>query len=64
MKNLHVLETEKNICPENHPVNFCWLDNPSIQKLLDAISSIIADEFIEIAKENKDIFLDSPHVRR
>lgn len=29
-----------------------------IKKLLDAISSIIADEYIQIAKENPDVFKD------
>ena len=33
-----------------------WTDDPSVQKLLDVISSIIADEYIEIAKRNPDVF--------
>lgn len=33
-----------------------WADNPSIQKLLDVISSILADEYIQIVKQNKDVF--------
>jgi hypothetical protein len=32
------------------------MDNPSVQKLLDTIASIIADEYIQIAKKNPDIF--------
>ena len=35
---------------------FSWMDNPSVQKLLDVIASIIADEYIQIAKQNKDVF--------
>ena len=35
---------------------FNWMDNPDVQKLLDVISSIIADEYIQIAKKNKDVF--------
>ncbi len=36
--------------------SFAWTDNPHIQKLLDVVASIIADEYIQIAKQNKDIF--------
>jgi len=35
---------------------FNWMDNPSVQKLLDTIASIIADEYIQIAKQNPDTF--------
>jgi len=37
-------------------INFNWADNPDIRDLLDVISSIIAEEYIEIAKKNKDVF--------
>ena len=33
-----------------------WQDNPSVQELLNVISEIIANEYIEIAKKNKDVF--------
>lgn len=33
-----------------------WQRNPSVQKLLDVIVSIIAEEYIEIAKKNKQVF--------
>ncbi len=36
-----------------------WSDNPSIQKLLDVVVSIIAEEYIQIAKQNPDIFSDN-----
>ena len=36
--------------------NFAWADNPDVQRLLDVISSIIAEEYIEIAKRNKGVF--------
>ena len=35
---------------------YSWLDNPDVQKLLDVIASIIADEYIQIAKQNPDTF--------
>jgi len=37
-------------------IMFSWMDNPSVQKLLDTIASIIADEYIQIAKQNPDTF--------
>ena len=37
-------------------INFNWADNPDIRDLLDVISSIIAEEYIEIAKKNKGVF--------
>lgn len=37
-------------------ISLSWQDSPSIRQLLDAISSIIAQEYIQIAKENPDIF--------
>jgi len=33
-----------------------WKDNLSVQKLLDVIASIIADEYIQIAKQNPEVF--------
>ena len=36
--------------------NLNWKDNLSVQKLLDVIASIIADEYIQIAKQNPDAF--------
>lgn len=36
--------------------NLDWKTNPSVKKLLDAIVSILAEEYIETAKQNPDIF--------
>ena len=33
-----------------------WIDNPSVQELLNVISSILADEYIQIAKQNPEMF--------
>ena len=40
-------------------INLNWKDNLSVQKLLDVIASIIADEYIQIAKHNPDTFSNS-----
>ena len=33
-----------------------WADNPGVQKFLDTISSILADEYIQIAMQNPEVF--------
>lgn len=33
-----------------------WADNPAVQKLLDVITSTMAEEYIQIAKQNPNIF--------
>ena len=38
------------------PINFNWQDNPAVKNLLDVISSILADEYAQIAKDNPEIF--------
>ncbi len=39
--------------------NLNWKGNLSAQKLLDVIASIIADEYIQIAKQNPYTFSNS-----
>ena len=56
MNNLIIAQTEKNIKTKIQPINLNWADNLSVQKLLDVVASIIADEYIRIAKKNKDAF--------
>jgi len=41
------------------PISLNWSDNPSVQKLLDAVASIMAEEYIQIAKQNPDLFSDN-----
>ena len=41
------------------PISLNWSDNPSVQKLLDVVVSIIAEEYIQIAKQNPDLFSDN-----
>ena len=33
-----------------------WKDNPSIQKLLNVIVSILAEEYVQTAKQNPEVF--------
>ena len=36
--------------------SFDWTENATIQKLLDVMVSILADEYIKAAKQNPEIF--------
>ncbi|MDP8260256.1 MAG: hypothetical protein P9L96_04560 [Candidatus Gygaella obscura] len=51
-----IKQVQPNIKPSARPITLNWADNPDIQKLLDVISDIIANEYIEIAKKNPDVF--------
>ncbi len=50
-----IAQTEKN-SGITQPTSLSQVDNPSVQRLLDVVISIIADEYIEIAKQNPEIF--------
>ena len=53
---MHAAQTEKNSKKTTQPTSFAWVDNASVQRLLDVVASIMADEYIEIAKQNPEIF--------
>ncbi len=40
-------------------ISLNWIDNLSVQKLLDVVVAIIAEEYIQIAKQNPDSFSDN-----
>jgi len=46
----------RHIKNPTQPINFNWSDNPAVKNLLDIISSILAEEYIEVAKKNHDVF--------
>ena len=56
MNELIIKHTQPNIEAPACPISLKWADNPDIQNLLDIAASIIADEYIEIAKKNPEIF--------
>ncbi len=56
MNQITIAQTEKKI---EKAINLSWKDNPAVQKLLDVVTSILAEEYIQIAKQNPDVF--SPH---
>lgn len=50
------MATLELIEPKKLSFRLSWNDSPSIQRLLDVISSIIAEEYITIAKQNPELF--------
>ncbi len=56
---MHTAQTEKNSKKTTQPISFVWVDNPSVQKLLDVVASIMAEEYIRIAKQNPGLFSDN-----
>ena len=58
MNQITIAQTEKKI---EKPINLSWKDNPAVQKLLDVVASILAEEYIQIAKENPEVFTPHPN---
>lgn len=55
MANQHAIEDVAT--PLREAIEFNWKRSPSIQKLLDTISLIIATEYVSTAKQNPATFL-------
>ena len=56
---MHTAQAKKNGEKTTQPISFVWVDNASVQKLLDVVVSIMAEEYIQIAKQNPEIFRNS-----
>lgn len=39
---------------------FNWPDNPAVQKLLDVVAAIIAEEYIQTVRKNPGVFREIP----
>ena len=52
MNKITVTHDNKNI--QSIPLN--WQDNADVQKLLDVVVEILAEEYIEAVKHNPEIF--------
>ena len=53
---MHTAQAQNDSKKTTQPMSFVWVDNASVQKLLDVVVSIMADEYIQIAKQNPEIF--------
>ena len=55
---MEIAQVEKN-SKITQPISLNWSHSPFVQKLLDVVVSIIAEEYIQIAKQNPDLFSDN-----
>ena len=46
------------------PVCLDWGENAAVQKLLDVVVGILAEEYIEAVKHNPEIFKESPLLKQ
>ena len=58
MDNITAIQEEEYTEIESSSSGLNYFDRPAVQKLLDTIAIIIAEEYIEKAKQNPEIFLD------
>ena len=58
MDNITAIQEEEYTEIESSSSGLNYSDKPAVQKLLDTIAIIIAEEYIEKAKHNPEIFLD------
>jgi len=58
MDNITAIQEEEYTEIESSSSGLNYSDRPAVQKLLDTIAIIIAEEYIEKAKQNPEIFLD------
>ena len=56
MNNQALGQVEKFTEDINQIISLSWVDNPSVQNLLDVVVSIIAEEYIDVAQQNPDLF--------
>ena len=53
---MHAAQVQKDSKSIIQSISLNWTDNRSVQELLDVVVSIMADEYIQIAKQNPEIF--------
>ncbi len=56
---MHATQVQKDSKSIIQSISLNWTGNRSVQELLDVVVSIIAEEYIQIAKKNPDIFSDN-----
>lgn len=55
MNSLTLTESQEKVA-RKEGISFNWSNSPAIQRILDVISSILAEEYITIAKQNPIVF--------
>ena len=56
---MHTAQVQKDNKRIIKSISLNWTDNSSVRELLDVVVSIIAEEYIQIAKQNPDVFSDN-----
>ena len=56
MQNTAIKEKPEECQRKIQQERLTWTDNPDVQKLLDVVVSILAEEYIEVARRNPDVF--------
>ena len=56
MQNTAIKEKPEECQRKIQQERLTWTDNPDVQKLLDVVVSIIAEEYVQVANENRDVF--------
>ena len=51
-----IVKATTDLSEEDVSLTLNWKENPAAKKLLDALVSILKEEYIQIAKENPKIF--------
>lgn len=51
-----IVDTALNSNENNQFFSFNWRENPEAKKLLDALVTILVEEYIQVAKQNPEIF--------
>ncbi len=55
---LHPFGVRNDTAEIKEEVSFNWQNSSSVQRLLDVITSIIAEEYITVAKQNPEVFTE------
>ncbi len=64
MGNVSLIESKtQGQSPTGTVPSINWQDSLPIQHLLDVISSILAEEYIMIAKQNPDVFIKHGEIK-
>jgi len=56
---MHTAQIQKNNKRIIKSISLNWTDNRSVRELLDVVVSIIAEGYIQIAKQNSEVFSDN-----
>ncbi len=56
---MHTAQVQKDSRAIVQSISLNWTDNSSVRELLDVVVSITAKEYIQIAKQNPEVFSDN-----